>query len=421
MAAGPGPAEAAEVAAGTAARKVVISIFDHPHYNGGGGAVVEMLAERLAAHFEVTVVTAGRRRGTVVRNGVRYRKLPVGWAGPRGGQLLYHALLPFAARRIPHDLWIESFTPPFSTSFLPLFSRTRVVGFAQNLHAREMWDRYRLPFFLVEQLGLRFYRDVVVLNSAHRALVRTYNPSATVRVIPNGTPKRCLDERLLGHGEHILYLGRIDTWEKGLDLLLAAYARSGLGIPLLVAGTGTRREERKFAALLAATAGDVRWVGHVTGQHKQELLERSAFVTLPSRHEAFGLAALEGMSCGKPVLHFDLPTLRWMDGDVRVPPFDVSALAGEMRDLAGDEAARRELGRTAHAAAQRYGRNETADRYLALVQQLLNAPAAQGRRVVRHASEHADRSDRARRAPCSAVPAPRRRGALLRCAIDPRR
>jgi glycosyltransferase involved in cell wall biosynthesis len=375
-AARPGPAE---VAAGTAARQVVISIFDgpgNPYYGGGGAAVVEMIAGRLAANFDVTVVTAARRRGTEVRNGVRYRRLPVAWAGPRAGQLLYHALLPFAARRIPHDLWFESFTPPFSTSFLPLFSRARIVGLAQNLHAQEMWDRYRLPFFLIERLGLRFYRDVVVLNPAHRALVRNCNPSASVRVIPNGIGKRRLDERLLGRGEHILYLGRIAPWEKGLDLLLAAYARSGLAMPLLVAGNGTRREERKFGALLAATVGDVRWVGHVRGQRKQDLLARSAFVALPSRHEAFGLAALEGMSHGKPVLHFDLPALRWMEGDVRVPPYDVGALAAQMRDLAGDEAARRELGRTAHAAAQRYGRDGTADRYLTLVEELLSAPGA---------------------------------------------
>ena len=63
-AARPGPAE---VAAGTAARQVVISIFDgpgNPYYGGGGAAVVEMIAGRLAANFDVTVVTAARRRGT---------------------------------------------------------------------------------------------------------------------------------------------------------------------------------------------------------------------------------------------------------------------------------------------------------------------------------------------------------------------
>jgi glycosyltransferase involved in cell wall biosynthesis len=362
-----------------AAGHVVISSFDspgNPHYRGGGAAVVEMIACWLATHFEVTVVTAGRRGRMEMRDGVRYRQLPVGWAGPRAGQLLFHALLPISARRLPHDLWIESFTPPFSTSFLPLFSRARVVGFAQNLSGEEMWGRYRLPFFLIERLGLRFYRDVVVLNPADRALVRRCSPSANVRVIPNCVELPLLDEQLLGHGEHILYLGRIDIWHKGLDLLLAAYARSGLAMPLLVAGNGTRADERRLAGLLIATGGNVRWLGRVTGQRKQDLLERSAFVMLPSRHEAFGLTALEGMSYGKPVVHFDLPTQRWMDGDVRVPPFDVDALAGEMRALAGDEQARRELGRAARAAAQRYGAKEMADRYLRLVLQLLNATGA---------------------------------------------
>ena len=117
------------------------------------------------------VVTAGRRSGTAIRGGVRYRYLPVNWAGPRAGQLLFHALLPLAARRIPHDLWIESFTPPFSTSFIPLFSPGPVVGFAQNLSGREMSQRYKFPFFLIERLGLRCYRDVVVLNPADAQLL----------------------------------------------------------------------------------------------------------------------------------------------------------------------------------------------------------------------------------------------------------
>ena len=363
---------------GSTAKHVVISSFDrpgNPHYHGGGAVVVEMIARLLAAHFDVTVVTAARRGGTVVRGGVRYQQLPVGWAGPRGGQLLFHALLPFAARRIRHDLWIESFTPPFSTSFLPLFSRARVVGFAQSLSGEEMWRRYRLPFFLVERFGLRFYRDVVVLNPADGARVRRCNLSAVVKVIPNCMDLPHLDEGRAGRDEHILFLGRIDIGEKGLDLLLAAYERSGLTMPLLVAGAGTRREQRRLASLLAGTSGDVRWLGHVTGQHKQQLLEDSAFVVLPSRSESFGLAALESMAYGKPVVHFDLPSLRWMDGDVRVPPFDVSALAAEMRELADHEKARHELGRAAQVAAQRYGQNETASRYLTLVRQLLHEPS----------------------------------------------
>jgi glycosyltransferase involved in cell wall biosynthesis len=368
------------VDAGTDVRRVVISSFDslgNPHYNGGGAAMVDMVASRLAEQFEVTFVTAAHRGPAVMSEGVRYKRLPIGWAGPRAGQLLFHALLPLQARRIPHDLWIENFTPPFSISFLPLFSRARVLGLANSLSGEYMSRQYRLPFFLVERLGLRFYRDVVVLNAADGALVRRSSPSANVHVIPNGIPVPRLDERLLGQGEHILFLGRIDVWHKGIDLMLAAYKKSGVSMPLLIAGSGTRREERKLEAMLAATGGDVRWIGHVTGQRKQDLLERSAFVMMPSRAETFGLVALEGMICGKPVVHFGLPTLCWMEGDVRVPPYDVGAMATEIRNLADNEMARYELGRAGYAAAERLGGpDKMADRYLTMVQELIDVPIA---------------------------------------------
>ena len=219
-----------------------------------------------------------------------------------------------------------------------------------------------------------------MLNPADDALIRRYSPLAAVRVIPNGIPPRPLDEQLLGSGEHILYLGRVDIWHKGLDLLLTAYQRSGLAMPLLIAGGGTDRAMRKFETLAAAVGGKARWVGHVTGAAKEDLLKRSAFVVLPSRRETFGLAALEGMAYGKPVVHFDLPALSWMDGDVRVPAFDVGAFARAMCDLAGNDTARRELGRVAHAAAQRQGLDKMADRHLALVRELLSAPATRTRR-----------------------------------------
>jgi len=366
-------------AARTDVRHVVISSFDslgNPHYNGGGASMVDMVACKLAGQFEVTVVTAAHHGPAVTSEGVRYRRLPIGWAGPRAGQLLFHALLPFVARRIRHDLWIENFTPPFSTSFLPLFSRGRVLGLANSLSGDYASRQYRLPFFLVERLGLRFYRDIVVLN-ADGAQVRRRSPSATVHIIPNGIPVPRLDERLLGEGEHILFLGRIDVWHKGIDLMLSAYSRSGVSLPLLIAGSGTQREERKLTAMLAATGGDIRWVGHVTGQRKQELLERSAFVMMPSRAETFGIVALEGMVCGKPVMHFDLPTLCWMDGDVRVAPYDVDALAGEIRNLADDKAVRYKLGRAGYAAARQLGGVEKmADRYLAMAQELTDVPSA---------------------------------------------
>jgi glycosyltransferase involved in cell wall biosynthesis len=244
------------------------------------------------------------------------------------------------------------------------------------LSGEEMSLRYRLPFHVVERIGLRFYRDVVVLNPADRETVSAASPSAVVRLIPNGIAHRSLDEQFLGAGDFIFFIGRIDVWRKGLDLLLGAYRMSEVRMPLVIAGTGVPSEERKFQDLLAAAGGDVRWVGHVSGRRKQELLEDSAFLVLPSRFETFGISALEGMSYGKPVLHFDLPTLSWMGPSGQVPPYDLQALAGRMRELADDEAARREMGRKAHAVARSHLADDTADRYLRLVQDLLGVQGA---------------------------------------------
>jgi glycosyltransferase involved in cell wall biosynthesis len=364
-------------APGHTRKRVVISSYDSPvnqHYAGGGAVIVDRVGRVLAREFDVTVVTGARRPGTALRDGIRYRYLPVCWAGPRAGQLLFHALLPFAAWRMPHDLWIESFTPPFSTSFIPLFSPARVVGLAQTLSGERMWHRYHLPFFVIERLGLRCYDDVVVLNPADGVIIKRHNPSVTVRVIPNSMELPDVDEQSFGRGEHMLFLGRIEVWMKGLDLLLGAYEQSGVVMPLIIAGAGSRSEERKLESLLAASRG-VQWLGRVDGQHKAELLRHSAFVVLPSRSEAFGLAALEGMAYGKPVLHFNLPGLEWVRGNVCIPSFDVTAMSRSIRELTSDVHRRRELGRAAREAAEHFRPEVMEQHYLALARHHLEPPA----------------------------------------------
>ncbi|MFF1510325.1 glycosyltransferase [Streptomyces sp. NPDC058326] len=376
-------------------RHVVMSVYDdaeNPAYRGGGALVIGKVARRLAEDFRVTVVTAGRTAGTEERNGIRYVRLPVCGAGPRAGQLLFLALLPFVARRIRHDLWLESFTPPFSTSFLPLSTGAPVVGIDQGRSAEVLWRRYHIPFFVVERLGLRCYRHIVVMNTADGAVVRRLSPRADVQVIANGVEQRPLDESGLGTGQFILYLGRIDTWVKGLDLLLDAYGRAAPPLDLLLAGSGTPAEERRLAALVAAHGRGpetrVHWVGYAGEERKRQLLRDSAFLVMPSRHETFGLVALEGMSYGKPVLHFDLPALRWMrdGGSVAVPPFDVAAFGERMGELATDGALRRRLGRRAGLASQHYTWDEMTGRYLALAHRLLDSPASARRPRKRGAS-----------------------------------
>ncbi|MGC0333599.1 glycosyltransferase involved in cell wall biosynthesis [Streptomyces sp. SAI-170] len=377
-------------------RHVVISNFDNTglrEYAGGSAVTLERVARSLATEFEVTVVTAGRHALTRTEGAVTYRILPVSWAGPRGGQILFQAMLPFIARRLSYDLWLENFTPPFPAGLLPLVARAPVVGIDKVRYGEFMRRKYHLPFGFVERVGYRRYRDLIVMNHADAAEIRRLSPRTAVEVIPNGvdptTPDAVeRDEAAAGDQGYLLFLGRIDTWQKGLDLLLTAYAASGVSLPLVLAGRGTKAEEQRLARLLAALrlpTGDtggclpaVRAVGHVEGERKRRLIQGSTFVVMPSRQETFGVVALEAMAHGKAVVHFDLPALRWTGGAgvVRVPAFDVGLFADRIKELAADPVRRACLGEEAARTARRFTADAMAQHYLSLVERVLDEPAA---------------------------------------------
>jgi len=353
--------------------RIAISVYDHPAYRGGGQLMVRRIIDRLRRDYEVVLVTPGARTDPDgLRAGVRVVSLPVGWAGPRLGQLLYHLLLALAAVVVRHDLWIESFTPPVSSSLLPLLTRRPVIGLAQCLPARAMARKYRLPVLVpIERRLLRLYRYVVVLNPRDGELVRAAHPAAVVCLIPNAVADP--GPAPSGSGAFGLYLGRIDVTGKGLDLLAEAYRRTGRTLPLVVAGSGTRADEQRLERLMRPVADRVRRTGYVRGPRKDELLRNAAFVLMPSRAEAFGLVALEAMAYGKPVVHFGLPELAWIpeDAGVKVRPFDTGALAEAIEQLSRDVATRDRLGRNARAYAERHLAAASEDAYAALVAEIL--------------------------------------------------
>jgi phosphatidyl-myo-inositol alpha-mannosyltransferase len=386
--------------------RVVVSIYDdvgNPHYGGGGATVVARVAARLAAEHDVTVYCGsypGSRSGT--RDGVRYVHLPVGWAGPRGGQVLFTLLVPLLALVVRPDVWIESLTPPVSASLLPLVARCPVVGLVQMLCGADMQRRYGLPFEAVERRGLALYRHFVVLGDVDARLVGAMSPRARVTVIPNGMD---LPDDVAGVGDGpVLFLGRIDVRQKGLDLLLAA-VRADPAIRLDVAGSGTAAEEARLRELVVGLEDRVRLLGRVDGREKEALLRGCSVMVVPSRYETFCLTALEAMAHGRPVITFDLERLAWIGpgAGLTVPAFDVEALGAAIARLTGDRVLRAELGRAARARSLAFDRRLVESRYSALVAELVAAdpdrPAPPGRQRLRHAESRArvssDRRDTA--------------------------
>ncbi|WP_028007991.1 glycosyltransferase [Solimonas flava] len=103
----------------------------------------------------------------------------------------------------------------------------------------------------------------------------------------------------------IAYLGRLHQ-KKGIEILLAAFAAVYREEPLArlrIAGGG----EASYVASLRAQVSElgierhVEWVGHVSGESKDELLINAGLFVLPSYQENFGLAVAETLSYGTPV------------------------------------------------------------------------------------------------------------------------
>jgi glycosyltransferase involved in cell wall biosynthesis len=113
-----------------------------------------------------------------------------------------------------------------------------------------------------------------------------------------------------------LFLSRIHS-KKGCDLLLEALARVGEGNPdldLVIAGPdegGLRPQLEAQAARLGISAR-VHWTGMLEGDLKWGAFHAADAFVLPSHQENFGVAVVEALACGLPVLISDKVNI-WPD------------------------------------------------------------------------------------------------------------
>lgn len=102
----------------------------------------------------------------------------------------------------------------------------------------------------------------------------------------------------------ITYLSRIHK-KKGLDLLLKALAKlEKNNVCLLIAGDGDKsylRELKELATKLGLN-NQIKWLGFIEGKQKELLLQGADLYALTSHSENFGIAVLEALASGTPVL-----------------------------------------------------------------------------------------------------------------------
>jgi len=336
--------------------------IDNP-LSGGGPVRTFEICRRLARRHEVTVLTPTFDGSTAhkERDGVRYQRLGRKW-GEHGSShhLSFMLALPRAVRRFEHDLLVEDLMPPSSATFTPLFRhRDRpMVASVQWFFAREYTRRLKLPFHWGEEYGVRLYQHFVVLTDSMKRRIQARHRGADCRVIPNGVDD-ALFEAPPAVGQGILYLGRVEVHAKGIDLLLAAYARMDprRRPPLTLAGTVQQPEV--LDALLAQhdLTGQVRVFGPFNAAQRLALLSEHRMLAMPSRIETFGMTIAEANAAARVAVVWDVAPMNEVASPacVRVAPHDVAAYAAALQTLADapdDELLQR--GEAARSHARQY-------------------------------------------------------------------
>jgi glycosyltransferase involved in cell wall biosynthesis len=345
--------------------------YEDPAQPGAGGGSVRTreINRRLSARHTITALTSGYL-GAVprVEDGINW--VPIGTRGAgKLDRLSYFALLAPAVARAHFDLLVEDFGAPFSVALSPLFTRQPVVASVQWLFAREMRQKYRLPFDVVEGAGLRFYHRFIAVSGWLADEIRRRRAGAEVVTIANGADPLAY-KAAPAAPRHLIFVGRLDLAQKGGDLLLesAALMRGLLGsrMPsLLIVGDGPDQAQMEQLAYKLDLTDIVSFCGRITGAEKYRLMAEAHAVLMPSRFETFGMVAVEAQAAGAPVVAYDVGPLAEVAGGGEaslIRPFDVAAFAEAAAALVADPEQADRCRAAGRSWARRYNWDELAVR-----------------------------------------------------------
>lgn len=179
---------------------------------------------------------------------------------------------------------------------------------------------------------------------------RGYSPEY-ITSIPTGLSK--YPEIGDGDGDFILSLGRL-VRTKGLDHLIEAMR--DVDFKLIICGKGPDEDRIKNKISKLGLEDKIEMKGWVEEDEKEKLMGSCRFFVMPSLFESLGLAAIELMAHGRPIVHTTVNGLpnTIKDGGISVPPADPTALSKAINMLLEDRNYTEELGKNAIKQAQTY-------------------------------------------------------------------
>lgn len=183
----------------------------------------------------------------------------------------------------------------------------------------EIWGTYWFEYLgRAGCFGIALEKAVSGLKACHIAMSETTRGDLEAlsgrkirEMIPNGIDiSRIRSIPPAGAPSDIIFAGRLIR-EKNVDLLIRAVGRllpENPGIRCIIIGDGPEKERLMGLAGDLGVDGSVLFTGFLKGDEEViGHLKSSKVFVFPSTREGFGIAALEAMACGLPVVTPDHP------------------------------------------------------------------------------------------------------------------
>lgn len=307
----------------------------------------------------------------------------------------YHAAI-VGANKLLARRWLKArladFAPDLVLAVLPaaiavcatLRRGSASVWIASHQHGSHLrQSKKRIKELIDRTAGLRFDRVVGCSEAVSRFLRDTYGyPPARVETILNGWSGKPRPHRG-GEVPTIVSVGRLRK-EKGHDTLIRAFQiiKAKLeSTQLVLIGSGPQEPELRALTRELGVQGSTTFTGDV-GDIWPHLAAADAFA-LSSHHEALGIAVLEAMAAGLPVVASGVGGVPELVEEGRtgylVPTHDEEALAQGLVKVLSDPERARLMGETGRRAASELRSDLTSDRYYTLFEKVLTEKGAQRR------------------------------------------
>jgi len=179
-------------------------------------------------------------------------------------------------------------------------------------------------------------------------------------------------KQIIGEGDPpvILFTARLQPQKDHVTLFRALTKVHGAH--LLLAGDGELRPRLMRLAQELGLASRIHFLGR--RDDIPQLLKMADVYAHSAHSEGFGIATLEAMAAGVPVVASDLPGLAEVVGQagILVPPGDSEAMANALKQLLGSAELRQKLSTAGRQRAQEFSIQKTAQQFIELYGRVLS-------------------------------------------------